>query len=79
MFKKKWSSVYFAVLRNNIKYEDDLKNEDILKNKDKTTLPEQNCWGLLSLTDTAQLTQNRKCYQLFDVMREMYVALAKDN
>ena len=72
---------------DDIKNLDDLKNEDILKKEDNTkstastTLPEKNCWWILSLTGTAKLTQNRKCYQLckpeieFTLMKEMYAAL----
>ena len=46
-------------------------------------LPEKKCLRLLTLTDTAQLTLNRKSYQLskpeieFHVMEEMYAALRK--
>ena len=74
---------------DDLKYEDNLKNEDVRKNEDNLRYEEEiknitwkNCWWLLSLTDTAKLTQNRKWYQLskpeieFNVTKEMYAALS---
>ena len=64
------------------KNEHDLKNVHNLKNEDEIkNITWKNCWWLLTLTGTATLLQNRKCYQLskpeieFDVMKEMYAAL----